>query len=121
MGGRKSYFLKDIVSDPRRVRRQRRDLMDGIAEGDMARMVGSTAAILADSGEMLDSLAHSVAFIGQLKKQEQDRIAGVEPKQRKLMIAAKWAIYRKKQGKSYDPRTNRAVIDTVARALRGKR
>ena len=120
MGGRKGYSLKKVVGDVRKVAAGRKDLLQGIKEGNPKKVAHASAKILAKSDKALDSLVHSYLFVGSIKS-EHKKLAKEKTKERKKEIAKKWASYRKEQGKKYDSSTNREVVDSAAKILGGKR
>src|SRR3989338_7365703 len=106
MGGRKGYSLKKIVGDLRRVKSVQNELIKGIKEKDPKKVVSASAKILAKSDPVLESLAHSFLFVGELKEKDYERLSKEGTKQRRKELASKWAAYRKEKGKKFDAVTN---------------
>ncbi len=119
MGGRKGYSLKRIVGDIRKVRAEQKDLLKGIANNDPKRVVRASANILAKSDAPLEALAHSFLFVGSIKEQEHERLSKQDTKERRRLLAKKWAAYRKETSKKFDAPTNRSVVDSATKVLGG--
>jgi len=118
MGGRKGYSLKKIVGNTRKIKDEKKNLLDAIEHNDVKGVVSSSAKILAKSDEVLESLAHSFVFIGSLEK-DYNKLRKESTKARKLDISKKWAKYRKEKGIEFEESVNRNIVDTATRTLGG--
>ena len=121
MGGRKGYSLKRIVHNPERIRRDKKNLFQGIKDKDIGKVVSASAKILSKSEEALDSLAHSFLFVNNIKEDERERLNKDNIKQRRLKITQKWSLYRKKEHLKFDSCINRDIVDTATRTIGGKK
>lgn len=119
MGGRKGYSLKKIVGDIRKVKSNQKELLKGIKDNNPKQVVKSSARILAKSDTALESLAHSFLFVGSLKEKDYKKLSKQDTKDRRKELAKKWSSYRKEKGKKFDSATNRDVVDSATRVLRG--
>jgi hypothetical protein len=120
MGGRKGYSLKKLVGDIRKVKTEKKELLQGIEDNNPKKVVSASAGILAKSDNFLESLAHSFLFVSDLKEKEHKRLSKQDTKQRRKELAKKWALYRREKGKKFDAATNRDVVDSATRILGGK-
>ena len=118
MGGRKGHSLKSIVGDLRRVRAEKKDLLDAIENRDVGKVVSSSARMLAKSDNVLDALAHSYVFIDGLKK-EYARLRSESVQERRLEISRRWAKYRREKGVDFDDAINRDIVENATRTLGG--
>ncbi len=112
MGGRKGYSLKKIVGDLRKIRKEQKELFESIDEEDPKKVVRASAKILAKSDKEINSLAYSLKFIRELEKEEK-KLKKEKPKERRRKLSKKWVTFRKKEGKKFDPSTNRRVVDSI--------
>ena len=74
MGGRKGSSLRKIVGDTRKIKSEKRDILDAIERNDVKQVVTSSAKILAKSDDALESLAHSFSFIGSLSEKDYNKL-----------------------------------------------
>jgi len=118
MGGRKGYSLRKIVGDIRRVKGEKKDLLDAIEHNDVGKVVSSSAKMLGKSNNALEALTHSYLFIDSLKK-DYDRLRRESVKERRLEISKRWAKYQKEKGIDFDDAINRDIVNNATRTLGG--
>ena len=119
MGGRKGYTLKRVVGDVRTIKKEKKELLEWIEEKNPQEVVRTTGKIIAKSDKLLDSIASSIKFADVIESEEK-QLQGESTKERRKELSKKWANFRKKEGKKFDPITNRKIVDSVNRALEGK-
>jgi hypothetical protein len=120
MGGRKGYSLKKVVGDVRKIKKEKKELLEWIDEKNPNEVIKSTGKIIAKSDTILDSLATSLKFVDTIESEEKN--LQKEPiKVRRKHLSKKWANFRKKEGKKFDPTINRKIVDSISRALEGKK
>jgi hypothetical protein len=120
MGGRKGYSLKKVVGDVRKIIKEKKELLEWIDEKNPQEVVKTTGKIIAKSDNILDSIAASIKFVDTIESEE--KYLQKEPtKERRKNLSKKWAEFRKGQGKKFDPIIIRKVVDSVNRALEGKK
>lgn len=120
MGGRKGYSLRKIVGDLRKVKKEQKELFEGIDEKDPKKVVRASAKILAKSDKEITSLVYSLKFIKNLEKEE-ERLKKEEIKERRKELSKRWAAFRKKEKEKFDPSTNRRVVDSINDVLEGEK
>lgn len=120
MGGRKGYTLKKIIGDTRKIRKEKKELLEWIEEKNPKKVVKSTGAIIAKSEKIVDSIVTSLDFVDSIETFKKD-LKEEKTKERRKELSKKWAYFRKNQGKRFDPITNRKIVDSVNRALEGKK
>ena len=118
MGGRKGYSLKKIVGDIRKVKTEQKQLLSSIRENDPKKLVKASAKILAKSDNALESLVYSYLFVDSIKDDYQ-KLSAEGTKERRKELAKKWADFRKEKDKTFDPTTNRDIVDSATRVLGG--
>ena len=120
MGGRKGYTLKRVVGDVRTIKKEKKELLEWIEEKNPKEVVKTTGKIIAKSDKLLDSIATSIKFIDTIESEE-EHLKKKSTKERRKNLSKKWAEFRKKQGKKFDPIINRKVVDSFNRALEEKK
>lgn len=119
MGGRKGYTLKRIVWDLRKIKKERKELFEGIDEKDKKKVISASARILAKSDKAIESLAYSLEFVDELGK-EYESLKKEGVKKRRKELAKKWVKFRKKEGKKFDRTINKEIVNSINRVLEGK-
>src|SRR3989344_5935697 len=102
MGGRKGYSLKKVVGDVRKIKKEKKELLEWIDEKNPNEVIKTTGKIIAKSDKLLDSIATSIKFIETIK-QEEKQLREESTKKRRKDLSKKWAYFRKKEGKKFDP------------------
>jgi|SRR3989344_9614504 len=120
MGGRKGYSLKKVVGDVRKIKKEKKELLEWIDEKNPAEVIKTTGKIIAKSDSLLDSIATSIRFISSIESEEKE-LRKEPTKQRRKELSKKWAEFRKKDGKKFDSTTNRKVVDSINRVLGDKK
>ena len=120
MGGRKGHSLNKVVGDTRKVRADKKDLLDGIKENNPKKVAKATAGMLSNSEKVLDSLTYSYFFADSIKR-DRKKLGNERIKERKKELAKRWSSYKKRTGKKFDAETNREVVTSAARILGGKK
>ena len=120
MGGRKGYPLKRVVGDVRKIKKEKKELLEWIDEKNPKEVIKTTGKIIAKSDRLLDSLVMSIEFIDSIEPEEK-KLRREPIKKRRRELSKKWASYRKKQDKKFDSNTNRQIVDSINRALGGKK
>lgn len=117
MGGRKGYYLKEIVGKIS-IKEPQEELIEGIQRENITKAVKASVKILSKSGKALDSLVYSYLFVDSIKE-DYDKLRKEKTKERRKNLAKRWAFFRKKKGKKFDIKTNRNVVDSANRVLGG--
>ena len=120
LGGRKGYSLKRVVGDVRKIKKEKKELLEWIDEKNPTEVVKTTGKIIAKSDHLLDSLALSLKFVDTLEAEE-NNLRKESTKERRKNLSKKWAEFRKKEEKKFDPTVNRKVVDSINRALEDKK
>jgi len=120
MGGRKGYSLKRVVGDVRKIKKEKKELLEWIDEKNPEEVIKSTGKIIAKSDLALDSLATSLKFVDEIEAEEK-KLQEKSTKARRKDLSKKWADFRKKEGKKFDFTINRKIVDSINRALEGKK
>jgi len=120
MGGRKGYSLNKVVGDLRKIKKEKKELLEWIDEKNPSEVIKSTGKIIAKSDLALDSLATSLKFVDVIESEEKE-LQKKSIKTRRKNLSKRWANFRKKEGKKFDPTINRKVVDSINRALGGKK
>src|SRR3989344_8286895 len=101
MGGRKGYSLKRVVGDVRKIKKEKKELLEWIDEKNPTEVVKTTGKIIAKSDHLLDSLALSLKFVDTLEAEE-NNLRKESTKERRKNLSKKWAEFRKKEEKKFD-------------------
>lgn len=120
MGGRKGYTLKRVVGDVRSIKKEKKELLEWIDEKNPNELVKTTGKILAKSDKLLESIATSIQFVDSIESQEK-QLKKEPTKERRKELSKKWAEFRKKEGKKFDPVVNRKIVDSINRVLEDKK
>jgi len=120
MGGRKGYTLKKVFGDVRTIKKEKKELLGWIEDKNPEEVVKATGKVIAKSDKLLDSIASSIKFAGAIESEEK-QLQGESTKERRKELSKKWANFRKKEGKKFDPIINRKIVDSVNRALEGEK
>lgn len=119
MGGRKGYSLRTVVGPLKPIKKAEKELLRAIENEDPKKVVTSSAKIIASSDLALDSIGYGYLFMDSLSD-DYKRLRAQSTKERRKELTKKWALFRKKLGKTFDPRVNRDVVDSATRVLGGK-
>lgn len=120
MGGRKGYPLRNVVGDIRKIKKEKKELLEWVDEENPKKVIKTTGRIIAKSDKLLESFATSIKFIDSIKDEEK-KLKEESTKERRKDISKKWANFRKKQGKKFDTITNRKIVDSINRSLEDKK
>lgn len=120
MGGRKGYTLKRVVGDVRAIKKEKKELLEWIDEKNPKEVVRTTGKILAKSNTLLESIATSIQFVDAIESEEK-QLKKEPTKERRKELSKKWADFRKKEGKKFDPVINRKIVDSINRVMEEKK
>ena len=119
MGGRKGYSLSTVVGPLRLIKKPENELLRAIENEDPKKVVAYSAKIIASSDLALDSIGYGYLFMDSISN-DYERLRAQDTKERRKELAKKWAQFRKEQGKTFDTRINRDVVDSATRILGGE-
>lgn len=111
--------LKRVVGDVRKIKKEKKELLEWIDEKKPDEVVKTTGKIIAKSDRLLDSLALSLKFVDAIEAGE-SKLRKESTKDRRKNLSKKWADFRKEKGKKFNPTVNRKVVDSINRALEEK-
>lgn len=119
MGGRKGYSLRVVVGPLRPIKKEENELLRAIENENPKKVIASSAKIIAKSALALDSIGYGYLFMDSISD-DYKRLQAQSVKERRKEITKQWALFRKKLGKTFDPRVNRDVVDSATRVLGGE-
>jgi hypothetical protein len=120
MGGRKGYDIKRVVGDVRKIKKEKKELLNFIDEKNPSEVTKVTGKIIAKSDLLLDSIVTSIKFV-EIIESEEKQLKEISIKDRRKGLSKKWSDFRKKEGKRFDPIVNRKVVDSINRALEDRK
>ena len=120
MRGRKGYSLQSVIGDLRRIKKDKKELLEGIKENNPGKVVKTSVGILSKSDKALDSLAYSFIFADSITR-EYSKLKTEKTKERRKKIAKKWADFRKKNNKIFDSTINRSIVDSATKIFGGEK
>lgn len=117
MGGRKSYFLKDVVGTGKKVGLKKAQLTKSFNSGDITGVAVGSANLTMDHRNIAKILIYSKLLFTHIKeKYKPDELRNLREINRRVRID--WSNLKDRKDLESNQIINSAVIDSVSKALK---
>ena len=116
MGGRKSHKVEIVVGKSKEIIKRKSKFIRSFASEEPDNIIQSAIDLFSSSSQVVDNLYQATKLLDFVKKHKEKKT--ISYKDRKEVVAKKWANIKKKEKLETSSEADRILIESAAKVIR---